>query len=145
MHTVVLPVVRGAAPPRRLAPARAGLGCDQPPTYLRAIVTARCPLSCTYCHMEGDPAGATAQGGLPREELVQLLRVGVESGVRKLKLLGGDPLARADLPEIVQAVRATSADLDISVITAGVFRPERVDALYAAGLSRCNVSIHGWT
>lgn len=109
--------------------------------YLRVIVTTRCPLACTYCHAEGAPPDAN--GELPLDELVALLNVAFERGVRKIKLLGGEPLARRDLPELIAAVARPG--LDLSLITSGAVRAERVDACFAAGLTRANLSIHGWT
>ncbi|MFZ5476827.1 MAG: radical SAM protein [Myxococcota bacterium] len=111
-------------------------------TYLRAVVTTRCPMACAYCHMEGDPAVRGAEGGLPTDTLVALLRAGVQSGVRKLKLLGGEPLLRADLPAVIRAV--ARPDLDISVITSGTAPVANLRACVEAGLSRANMSIHGW-
>lgn len=114
------------------------------PRYLRVVVTARCPLACRYCHMEGDPARPESAGGLPTDEWIALLSIALELGIRKLKLLGGEPLLRLDLPDIVRALRERDATVDISVITSGAVPAERLDRLYAAGLSRCNVSIHGF-
>lgn len=117
----------------------------QPVRYLRVVLTARCNLSCSFCHMEGDPGAEGQHGGLPAEELTQLLLAVAAAGIQKLKFLGGEPLLRTDLPEILRPLRKSFPDLDLSIITAGAISPERLDACYAAGLSRCNVSIHGWT
>ena len=114
------------------------------PTYLRAVVTARCSLACSYCHQEGDPAGGAA-GGLDTVTLAALLGAGLDNGVRKLKLLGGEPLLRGDLPAIIAGLRARDAALDISLITGGAVAPARLDACFAAGLSRANLSVHGWS
>ncbi len=114
------------------------------PTYVRAVVTARCPLACSYCHLEGDPAVPGLEHGLSTREWIDLLSIAVAQGARKIKFLGGEPLVRLDLPQIVAALRANDADLDLSVITSGAVPVERIDRLYAAGLSRCNVSIHGF-
>lgn len=113
------------------------------PSYLRVVVNARCSLACAYCHQEGDPAGLTA-GGLPTAALTDCLHAGLDNGARKLKLLGGEPLLRADLPPIVADLRARDPSLDISVITGGAVPVQRLDALFDAGLSRANLSIHGW-
>lgn len=112
------------------------------PRYLRVVVTARCSLACVFCHQEGDPA-TTEAGGLPGEELDALLAVAVDQGVRKLKLLGGEPLLRRDLPALIAAVRARAPDLDVSLITAGAVDVDRLDACFEAGLSRANMSVHG--
>lgn len=113
-------------------------------TYLRVVLTAQCPLRCSYCHKEGDEAGDQARG-LPTEAWIGLLTALVQAGVRKLKFVGGEPLLRRDLPRIVSALRARDATLDLSVITSGVVDVERLQALFQAGLSRCNVSIHGFS
>lgn len=112
--------------------------------YLRVVVTTRCPLACPYCHAEGDHAGPAA-GGLPRERLVPILAAAVAAGVRKLKFLGGEPLLRPDLPELVAAVAALDPTVDLSLITSGAAPLATLDACFAAGLHRANLSIHGWT
>lgn len=113
------------------------------PSYLRIVATARCSLACSYCHQEGDAATAQA-GGLPTELLSALIGAGLDQGVRKLKFLGGEPLLRADLPEIIRRARAEDPGLDISLITGGAVDTRRLDACFDAGLSRANLSVHGW-
>lgn len=125
----------------------AGAGTRVPrrwPTYLRVVITAVCPLACSFCHREGDPAVPGRERGLATEDWIALLGGAVDAGVRKVKFLGGEPLLRGDLPEIVRALRERDASLDLSVITSGAVPAARIDALFAAGLSRCNVSIHGF-
>lgn len=113
-------------------------------TYLRVVATTKCPMSCTYCHMEGDPHRPGTAPALDRETLEALLRVGVRAGVRKLKFLGGEPFVRADLPEVIREVRRVGPAVDLSVITAGVTLPGMLEAALAAGLDRVNVSVHGF-
>ena len=113
------------------------------PSYLRVVVTARCSLACSYCHMEGDPAGGEA-GGMSTSDLHALLEAACNNGIRKLKFLGGEPLLRRDLPEIIGRLRALHPDLDISLITGGAVPLSRLDACLEAGLTRANLSIHGW-
>jgi len=74
-----------------------------------------------------------------------MLHAGLDNGVRKLKLLGGEPLLRTDLPHIISSLRTRDPDLDISIISCGVAAVERLDACFEAGLTRCNVSVHGWS
>lgn len=109
--------------------------------YLRVVVTTACPLRCPFCHMEGDPASARP---LPASTLASIVAAGVANGVRKIKLLGGEPLARADLPEVVASIRAVAPVADLSLITSGVAPVARLDACFDAGLDRANLSIHGW-
>jgi cyclic pyranopterin phosphate synthase len=114
------------------------------PSYLRVVVTARCSLACAYCHQEGDPATAMA-GGLDTERLLALLDVALDQGIRKLKLLGGEPLLRRDLPAVIAHLRGRAPHLDLSLITGGAVDPARLDACFDAGLSRANLSVHGWS
>jgi cyclic pyranopterin phosphate synthase len=120
-------------------PAPAALG---PPTYLRVVVTAACPMRCAYCHAEGDKPNGRPP--LDAGTLSRLLEGAVRAGVRKIKFLGGEPLLRADLPEVVRRLRGLGAPLDLSVITSGAAPTARIHALFDAGLDRMNLSIHGW-
>lgn len=115
------------------------------PRYLRIILTAQCPMACSFCHMEGDPADGGERFGLGLEELCAYLRVAVLEGIQKFKFLGGEPLIRKDLSEAIRFLRTLSPTADISVITAGIMPPSRLEAAFDAGLSRANLSIHGWT
>ncbi len=115
------------------------------PSYLRVVVTTRCNHRCGYCHMEGDPHAPGTAAELDTARLVACLEAAAYAGVRKFKLLGGEPLLRRDLPQVIAALRAVAPDSDISVITAGAVPVERLRAAYDAGLTRANVSIHGWT
>lgn len=94
--------------------------------------------------MEGDPQRPGLAAGLARAELFASIRAALKAGVRKVKFLGGEPLVRRDLPEIVAAARAEAPDADLSVITSGVGPLAAIEALFQAGLDRMNVSIHGW-
>lgn len=114
------------------------------PTYLRVVVTTRCNHQCSYCHMEGDPHRGGARE-LDRPRLVSAIRVACALGAQKIKFLGGEPLLRADLERIVEEVRAFAPSADLSIITAGLADPRRVQTLLAAGLDRINVTFHGFS
>ena len=108
-------------------------------------MTTRCPLRCPFCHREGDPQRPDAPRELPADVLRAALRAAAAAGIRKFKLLGGEPLSRADLPEVVADLRRAAPDADVSMVTSGVGPLSRLRALLAAGLVRANVSIHGWS
>lgn len=114
------------------------------PTYLRVVATAFCNMKCTYCHMEGDPHVAGTPYELPGDLLTSVLRVAQRAGIRKLKFLGGEPLLRKDLPKVIRSLRDNDPGLDISAITAGVMPARTLETLWQAGLSRLNMSIHGY-
>jgi cyclic pyranopterin phosphate synthase len=115
------------------------------PSYLRIVVTTNCTLQCPFCHLEGDPSQAGQAQGLPPQLIGELAGAAYRQGVRKIKLLGGEPLARRDIAEVVAAVRAHCPEADLSLITAGVVDVQRLRNCFDAGLDRVNLSIHGWS
>jgi cyclic pyranopterin phosphate synthase len=114
------------------------------PTYLRVVVTTRCNHQCTYCHMEGDPHQAGSAHELPLDVLCACLDVMAACGMRKIKLLGGEPLMRADLPRFIAHMRKAAPKADLSMITAGGMPTRALTSALEAGLDRVNVSIHGF-
>jgi len=114
------------------------------PRYLRVVATTACPLRCSFCHAEGD-AHDGGERELPARLLNEILVAAAATGIKKFKFLGGEPLARRDLPDLVRTIRTCCPRADISVISSGVVPPRRFDALFEAGLDRANLSIHGWS
>lgn len=119
-------------------------GKGRRPTYLRVVVTPTCNHQCSYCHMEGDPRRRGFERGLPSDVLMAAFGALTPLGLAKIKFVGGEPLLRPDLPELVSAARATFPAADLSVITAGGVHTSRQDRVFEAGLDRMNVSIHGF-
>ena len=74
------------------------------------------------------------------EEIARVVGVLVDSGVRSVKVTGGEPLVRQDLAKLVEMLRSISADLDISLTTNGYLLAENAGSLAAAGLDRVTVS-----
>ncbi|RJF71484.1 GTP 3',8-cyclase MoaA [Deinococcus cavernae] len=112
---------------------------------LRISVTDRCNLRCTYC-MPAEVFGAD-YAFLPRtellsfEEIERLARVFVSLGVRKLRITGGEPTLRRDLPDLIaRLVRLDGVD-DVAMTTNGLLLPRLAPQLRAAGLHRVTVSI----
>ena len=109
-------------------------------TDLRVSVTDRCNFRCRYC------MPAEGLDWLPRDELLtfeemtRVVRILVASGVRSLKVTGGEPLVRRDVPSLVAMLRSISADLDISLTTNGYLLADHAEALAGAGLDRVTVS-----
>jgi len=111
-------------------------------TYLRVSVTDRCDFRCVYCMAE-DMTFLPKKDVLSLEELDRLCSAFVTRGVRKLRLTGGEPLVRRELPEIVRrlaALKPQGLD-DLSITTNGYLLERSVGALAAAGLRRLNVSV----
>ncbi len=114
-------------------------------TDLRISVIDRCNFRCPYCMPEDqyprDHAFLSKAERLRFEEIERLARIFVGLGVRKLRLTGGEPLLRRDLPELVRQLAAIPGDVDIAMTTNGSLLVEKVDALRAAGLDRITLSL----
>jgi cyclic pyranopterin phosphate synthase len=112
---------------------------------LRLSVTDRCNFRCPYC-MPAEVFGERYRF-LPRpeilsfEELVRLTRLFVELGARKIRLTGGEPLLRSELPALVARLAAIPGALDLALTTNGVLLDGLADDLARAGLRRVTVSL----
>ncbi|MFM7719068.1 MAG: GTP 3',8-cyclase MoaA [Actinomycetota bacterium] len=103
-------------------------------------VTDRCNFRCTYCMPAEGLAWLPKDELLSFEELARLLRIFVSLGVRSLKVTGGEPTVRADLPVLMRMFREAGPDLDISMTTNGVLLDRLAAPLAEAGLDRVTVS-----
>lgn len=112
---------------------------------LRVSVTDRCNLRCTYC-MPAEVFGA-GYAFLPRaeiltfEEIARVVRVAAGLGVRKVRLTGGEPLLRRDLPVLVRMLAGLGVIEDLALTTNGLLLAAEADALRQAGLHRVTVSL----
>ena len=110
-------------------------------TDLRVSVTDRCNLRCTYCMpAEGLPWLPRAEI-LDYEEIARLVGVFVGLGVKTVRLTGGEPTVRKNMPELVRQLREAAPDVDLSLTTNGLLLDQLAAPLAAAGLDRVNVSI----
>jgi cyclic pyranopterin phosphate synthase len=126
-----------------MAAVRDTLG--RPIRDLRISVTDRCNFRCPYC-MPKDAFGPDhpflAENRLmTRGALAAIVRAFVGVGVEKIRLTGGEPLLRADLPEIIQSIKGGLGVPDVSLTTNGWLLGRQARALRAAGLDRLNVSV----
>ena len=131
-------------PAARPADAPAGLAdrYGRRATDMRLSLTDKCNLRCTYCMPAEGLEWLAKQAVMSADEIVRIVRVGVDLlGVRELRLTGGEPLVRADLVDIIAALRQEHPDLPISMTTNGVGLDRKAAALKAAGLTRINVSL----
>jgi cyclic pyranopterin phosphate synthase len=109
--------------------------------YLRISVTDRCNYRCTYCIPEDGVAHASRADVLSFEEIEALARVFVGLGVRRLRLTGGEPTARRELPALARRLRAIPGVDELSLSTNGHLLAELAAPLRAAGVDRLNVSV----
>ena len=109
---------------------------------LRISVTDRCNFRCTFCMPAEGLVWLPKAEILTFEELTRLLALFVRVGVRSLKITGGEPTVRADLPKLVRMFREVGPDLDISITTNGLLLDTLAAPLAEAGLDRATVSFH---
>ena len=107
---------------------------------LRISVTDRCNLRCTYC-MPEEVEFLDRSELLSFEEMAEFVRVAVGLGIDKVRLTGGEPLLRRDLPKLVKLIAAIPGIRDIGLTTNGLLLEKQVQSLYDAGLRRLNVSL----
>ena len=107
---------------------------------LRISVTDRCNFRCTYCMPAEGLQWLPKDELLTFEELTRLLTLFVRLGVRGLKITGGEPTIRADLPTLAGMFRQAGPDLDISITTNGLLLDRLAAPLAAAGVDRATVS-----
>jgi len=112
---------------------------------LRISVIDRCNFRCPYCMPEDqfadDAVFLSKNERLRFEEIERIARAFVASGVRKLRLTGGEPLLRRELPQLVGMLRRIPQVEDIALTTNGVLLPRLAAALREAGLMRLTVSL----
>jgi GTP 3',8-cyclase len=113
----------------------------RPMRSLRVSVTDRCNLRCQYCMPEQEYAWLPRQDLLTFEEIESLVAIFTTLGVDKVRLTGGEPLLRRNLPALVRALASTGRLADLALTTNGVLLAEQAEALHAAGLTRITVSL----
>jgi cyclic pyranopterin phosphate synthase len=108
---------------------------------LRISVTDRCNIRCFYCMPEEGVQFQPRQEILSFEEIARFVRVAAEMGITKLRLTGGEPLVRKDLPELVTMLSAIPGIRDIALTTNAVLLKGLARPLREAGLHRLNVHL----
>ena len=109
--------------------------------YLRISVTDKCNLRCVYCMpMEGLP-WLKREALLSYEEIERVVRIMAGMGLRRVRITGGEPLVRRDLPELTAMLSGVPEIEDLSLSTNAVLLAEHADALRASGVHRLNVSL----
>jgi cyclic pyranopterin phosphate synthase len=109
--------------------------------YLRVSVTDRCNYRCSYCVPTDGAARSAREEVLSFEEITALVKVFVGLGVRRVRLTGGEPTVRRDLPTLVRMLRAIDGLAEIALSTNGHLLAELAAPLRAAGVDRLNISL----
>lgn len=131
-------------PPPRLQGSQLMPYCDsfnRPIEYLRISVTDRCNLRCVYCMPEEGVPLLAHEDILQYEEIARLARIIVGLGVSKLRVTGGEPLARKGVEQLVAMLAEIPGVDDLAMTTNGILLAGMAEQLARAGLKRVNVSL----
>ncbi|MGE3821452.1 MAG: GTP 3',8-cyclase MoaA, partial [Isosphaeraceae bacterium] len=115
-------------------------GFGRPHNNLRISVTDRCNVRCVYC-MPESVTFMPRRNLLSFEEITRFVRVAATLGIDKVRLTGGEPLVRRDLPRLVAMVAAVPGIKDVGLTTNGILLAPLARELWDAGLRRINVSL----
>ena len=114
---------------------------NRPLHSLRVSVTDRCNLRCQYCMPEPDYVWLPRESILTFEETVTLVDAFCRLGVERVRVTGGEPLLRRNLPDLIGQLASRPAIRDLALTTNGVLLEGQARALRAAGLHRITVSL----
>jgi len=109
--------------------------------YLRISVTDKCNLRCVYCMPEEGLPWLRREQLLSFEEITDIVRQMAALGLRRIRITGGEPLVRRDLPALVRQLRSIPQIEDIALSTNGVLLEELAEPLRSAGIDRINLSL----
>jgi GTP 3',8-cyclase len=109
--------------------------------YLRVSVTDKCNLRCVYCMPEAGLPWLERDEILTYGEIAEIAKAAAASGVRSIRLTGGEPLVRPKLHQLVAMLTGIDGINEVALSTNGLLLTEQLDELHAAGLSRVNVSL----
>ena len=109
--------------------------------YVRLSVTDKCNLRCFYCLPKGYNDFQEPEEWLTFDEIERVIGAFARLGVERVRLTGGEPLTRHNLPELAARLSALDGLNDLSLSTNAIHLEKHADALYEAGVRRINVSL----
>lgn len=109
--------------------------------YLRISVTDRCNLRCVYCMPPEGVALTERDRILRNEDFLAIIRAAVKTGIRKIRLTGGEALVRKGIVDLVREIARIDAIDDVAMTTNGILLPQFAYPLKKAGLKRVNISL----
>jgi cyclic pyranopterin phosphate synthase len=112
-------------------------------TNLRISVTDRCNIRCFYCMPAENVRFKPRRELLTFEEIERFVRVVAQMGVNKIRLTGGEPLVRHDLPLLVRKLATVPGIREIAMTTNGILLAQQAQSFKDAGLHRLNISLDG--
>ncbi len=109
--------------------------------YLRVSVTDLCNLRCIYCMPEEGICKKEHRDILTLEEIFEVIKSSVDLGINKVRITGGEPLARKGVVELIDQISHLEKVKDIAITTNGILLKQYAEALKTAGLKRVNISL----
>ena len=109
--------------------------------YLRVSITDRCNLRCQYCMPECGVKLIRHSDILSFEEIVEFVRFGVDHGIRKVRLTGGEPLVRRGVVDLVAMLANIPGLKELAMTSNGTLLDQFAEPLAKAGLNRVNISL----
>jgi cyclic pyranopterin phosphate synthase len=109
--------------------------------YLRVSVTDRCNLRCMYCMPKEGLSQIGHDDILRYEEISRIIRVAVNTGIKKIRITGGEPLVRRGVVDFITSLKTIPALRDISLTTNGTLLETFAGKLFHAGVRRINISL----
>lgn len=109
--------------------------------YLRISVIDRCNLRCVYCMPEEGLEMIPHEEVLTYGEIVRICKIMAKTGLRKIKLTGGEPLVRKDLPKLAARLKAIPGIEKVTLTTNGILLEELMEELHEAGIDSINISL----
>lgn len=109
--------------------------------YLRVSITDRCNLKCLYC-VPAQPSEILRHRDILRyEEILRIIRIGVSLGISKVRVTGGEPLARKGICSFLDELTQIEGLRDVTMTTNGVLLKDNLEKIQAAGIRRLNISL----
>ncbi|MCM8818807.1 MAG: GTP 3',8-cyclase MoaA [Candidatus Omnitrophica bacterium] len=106
---------------------------------LRISITDKCNFNCVYCSRKFNKVDRKEI--LSFEEIVKIIKILIPFGVEKIKITGGEPLIRKNLPFLIKKISQIESIKEVSLTTNGFYLSEKIDELIIAGLKRVNISL----
>ncbi|OGW56337.1 MAG: cyclic pyranopterin phosphate synthase MoaA [Nitrospirae bacterium RBG_16_43_8] len=109
--------------------------------YMRISITDRCNLRCIYCMPSDGLRLIEHKEILSYEEILRIIRIAAGLGVRKIRITGGEPLARKNITSLTSSIKNIPGIEDLSITTNGILLEKYAEKLMESGVDRVNVSL----
>ena len=109
--------------------------------YMRVSVTDRCNLRCVYCMPLEGVESIPHSEILTFDEIERVCRIGARLGITRIRLTGGEPLVRRNLPELLGRIKRIEGIEQVCLTTNGILLSDYIDELVSNGMDGVNISI----